>query len=81
MVLAVYRDEAGGRWILWELLEVDDVVFCEMWRGIVPSLALRCGFSGLRFQRGLYTRQISRFKTIPVVPHKAVAEVSKIGNL
>ena len=44
-----YRDEAGGRWILWELLEVDDVAFCEMWRGIVPSLALRCGFSGLRF--------------------------------
>ena len=27
---------------------VDDA-FCEMWRGIVPSLALRCGFSGLRF--------------------------------
>ena len=34
-------------------LDVDDVAFCEMWHGIVPSVALRCGFSGLSFLKGL----------------------------
>ena len=36
-----------------EPLGLDDVAFCEMWHGIVPSVALRCGFSGLSVLKGL----------------------------
>ena len=36
-----------------EPLGLDDVAFCEMWHGIVPSLAPLCGFSGLNFLKEL----------------------------
>ena len=57
-------------------LDVDDVAFCEMWHGNVPSLALRRGFSGLSvFFKGLYIPQISRLKTISNRPPAGASEI------
>jgi hypothetical protein len=50
-------------------------------KGVHQSSTKPPGIQMLKMLRGLWPKKKHHSTGIPVVPHKAVAEVSKIGNL